>query len=245
MNLENTKRHIISFIRERAEGRPIVLGLSGGVDSSTAAFLAAEAVGHSNVSALIMPSSTNQGDDARLAHYVASLLHIETRHIVIDPILQAFTDADADIFQTQRSLGNLKARIRMCLLYGAAQTTGGLVLGTGNKSEIMVGYATKYGDAGCDLLPLGDLYKTEVWALARHLGVPQEIIDRPPTAGLWEGQTDEGELGISYQRLDALLRSLAEGEALSQFSPNEINLVQSYIAASHHKRTLPPVCVIH
>ena len=132
----------------------------------------------------------------------------------------------------------------MSILYAKANEIGGLVLGTGNKSEIMTGYFTKYGDGGADILPIGDLYKTEVRALAKQLKIPQEIIDRPPTAGLWDGQTDESEMGITYELLDKTLFAIAHKKSLSKFPANKIKLVKDMISNSSHKRQLPPICKI-
>jgi len=139
----------------------------------------------------------------------------------------------------KKNIGNLKARIRMSFLYGKANKLNALVLGTGNKSEIMVGYFTKYGDGGVDLLPLGDLYKNEVRELAKNLGVPSEIINRPPSAGLWEGQTDEQELGISYEELDEILHAIENDQDLSGFDDDSVELVKKYTRDSEHKRKQP------
>jgi NAD+ synthase len=135
---------------------------------------------------------------------------------------------------------NMKPRLRMIALYYLAQAHNYLVLGSGNKTELMVGYATKYGDGGVDLLPLGDLYKTEVWKLARELGVPDEIVERSPSAGLWPGQTDEGELGITYRELDRVLMAIAAGET-AQVPPVTLDKVRRLIANSAHKRAMPPI----
>jgi NAD+ synthase len=135
---------------------------------------------------------------------------------------------------------NIKPRLRMITLYYLAQSHNYLVLGSGNRTEIEVGYYTKYGDGGVDLLPLGGLYKTQVWELARELGVPQEVIDRPPTAGLWPGQTDEGEMGITYRELDRVLRAIAAGDT-EGIDPDTLKKVQGMIERSAHKRAMPPI----
>jgi NAD+ synthase len=136
---------------------------------------------------------------------------------------------------------NIKPRLRMTTLYALAQTHGYLVAGTGNKSEIAVGYFTKYGDGGVDIEPLGELYKTQVRLLAAKLGIPQTIIDRPPTAGLWEGQTDEGEMGITYEALDTTLAAIEAGDT-GHLDPAQVARVQQMLASSAHKRSMPPVC---
>jgi NAD+ synthase len=138
---------------------------------------------------------------------------------------------------------NLKPRLRMVTLYALAQTHGYLVAGTGNKSEMRVGYFTKYGDGGVDVEPLGDLYKWQVRALARELGVPQPVIDRPPSAGLWVGQTDEGEMGITYDELDAALAAIETGQTTAM-DPALLARVQGMMSDSAHKRATPPTCPV-
>jgi NAD+ synthase len=139
------------------------------------------------------------------------------------------------------AVANVKPRLRMAALYYLAQANNYLVLGSGNRTEIAVGYATKYGDTGVDIFPLGDLYKTQVWELARELGVPQTIVDRPPSGGLWPGQTDEGEMGITYIELDRVLMAIEEGDT-SQIDPATLEKVEGMVSRAVHKRTLPPIC---
>ena len=241
MNLEATKQFIINFIRAQAGDKPVILGLSGGLDSSVIAYLAVEALGVDKVSVLIMPSDTNTAEDLELSKQVAENLNIQYSIFNIDELTKSYINA-LDFEVNKMTLGNLKARARMTLLSSKANEINGLVLGTGNKTEIMTGYSTKHGDAGCDILPIGDLYKTEERELAKYIGVPQEIIDRPPTAGLWEGQTDEEELGITYENLDKILIALENNVGLSDFDKNEVELVQNLIKNSEHKRHLPPIC---
>jgi len=219
--------------------RGIVLGLSGGVDSAVVAGLASRALGE-NVLGVLMPCHS-QPVDAEYAHLVADTFHIKTVTVDLGPIYDAFVAAlpeGPDLAQA-----NLKPRLRMATLYYMANARGYLVAGAGNKSELMAGYFTKYGDGGADILPLGDLYKGQVWALAREIGVPQPVIGRPPTAGLWPGQTDEGEMGITYAALDAILAALAEGQE-PKADPGDVNRVRRMVAASAHKRALPPICAI-
>jgi NAD+ synthase len=237
------KKQIISFIQTQVGNKPAVLGLSGGLDSAVVAFLAVEALGAEKVHALILPSFTNTEDEIKRAEQVAQSLNLQLTTYNLQTIIESY-QKNTNLFKYKQSLGNLKARIRMAILYGQANELNGIVLGTGNKTEIMTGYSTKYGDAGVDILPIGDLYKTEVRALAKHLGVPQEIIDVPPTAGLWEGQTDEGELGITYERLDAILVAIEQGKDLNKFDEKDVNLVKRLVSNSKHKRELPPICKI-
>jgi NAD+ synthase len=215
-----------------------VVGLSGGVDSATAAALAVKAVGSTSVLAALLPCHS-QPIDARLARQVADTFAILTVTVNLDDAFEALIK---NLPPTKHRLAtaNIKPRLRMIALYYLAQAHNYLVLGSGNKTELMVGYATKYGDGGVDLLPLGDLYKTEVWKLARELGVPDEIVERSPSAGLWPGQTDEGELGITYRELDRVLMAIAAGET-AQVPPVTLDKVRRLITNSAHKRAMPPI----
>jgi NAD+ synthase len=219
-----------------AEG--FVFGLSGGVDSATAAALAVKAVGPESVLAAILPCHS-QPIDARLAQEVADVLGMPTVTVNLDDAFDALTDS-LPLTKYRLAAANMKPRLRMTALYYLAQTYNYLVLGSGNKTELMVGYFTKHGDGGVDLLPLGDLYKTEVWELARDLGVPKAVVERPPSAGLWPGQTDEEELGISYEELDRVLAAIASTET-ADIAPRTLKKVERMIATSAHKRAAPPI----
>ncbi len=231
---------IAAWLREQriaAGADGFVFGLSGGVDSATAAALAVRAVGPERVLAALMPSHS-QPEDAALGQLVAGTFSIPT--VTVD-LSEAYDVLIAALPASSHPLAaaNIKPRLRMIVLYYLAQSHNYLVLGSGNKTEIEVGYYTKYGDGGVDLLPLGDLYKTQVWELARQLGVPQEVVERPPTAGLWPGQTDEGEMGITYRELDQVLAAIEAGDT-SGIDPATLGKVQGMIARSAHKRSLPP-----
>ncbi|HIQ01025.1 MAG TPA: NAD+ synthase [Anaerolineales bacterium] len=232
---------IIQWLREQlaaAGADGFVLGLSGGVDSATAAALAVRAVGPERVLAALMPCHS-QPDDGRLGRRVAQTFGIPTITVNLNEVYDTLTAA---LPPSDHSLAaaNIKPRLRMITLYYLAQSRNYLVLGAGNRTELEVGYYTKHGDGGVDLLPLGGLYKTQVWDLARELGVPQEVIDRPPSAGLWPGQTDEGELGITYAELDRVLQAIAAGET-APIDPATLQKVQAMIARSAHKRKMPPI----
>lgn len=237
------------FLRAHAlgEGREgVVVGLSGGVDSALVARLARDALGAAHVLGVLLPDAGTAAALVAETEAYGRSLGIETRTVRIDPIERAFRGALPDI-SDPLSTGNTKARIRMTVLYALARERHRLVAGTGNKSELLVGYFTKYGDGGVDLLPIGDLYKGEVWALAAELGLPEAIRTRTPTAGFWEGQTDEGELGVTYAELDRVLRGLEELKrepeivAESTLPPARVQEILGRVRAHRHKRRLPPV----
>ncbi|MGA9351220.1 MAG: NAD+ synthase [Anaerolineae bacterium] len=235
-----TPERISNWIRERVEeagAKGVVLGISGGIDSSVTAVLAKRGLGD-RVLGLIMPCHSNP-TDVEQARQVAAKFGIETEYVdltpVFDRLLEALPPGD------RVATGNLKARLRMAVWYYFANSRNYLVAGTGNKSEIKCGYFTKYGDGGVDILPLGDLLKTQVRELARELGIPDEIIVKPPSAGLWEGQTDEGEMGITYEELDKALLAIKSGDT-GQCDQEALACVRSMMAASQHKRAPIPIC---
>ncbi len=238
---------IESFIAHqvKASGRKgVVLGMSGGVDSALVAHLCADAVGPERVLALGLPEGDG-GDDLGDARAYAEALGIGFRLVDIAPLVAPF-EATLKPKKTDRiARGNLRARARMVILYFVANTESRLVMGTGNKSELLVGYFTRWGDGGVDFLPIGDLYKTQVRAMARHLGVPDKIVDKVPTAGLWAGQTDEGELGISYDDLDRVLLGIElqmDTEAIAEkagVALAEVRRIEALVAATAFKRKPP------
>jgi len=230
---------LVSWIKEKvaaAGSKGVVLGLSGGLDSSVAAVLSQRAFPQSTL-AVIMPCHSSQ-QDIEHARMVAEKFSIPTRTIVLnaafDVLLKVLPEESKSPDVSRLAKANIKARLRMLTLYYFANQLKYLVVGSGNRDELAVGYFTKYGDGGVDILPLGNLLKGEVKELARFLGIPQPIIDKPPSPGLWEGQTDEGELGFSYDELD---RYLANGEVPAELKKR----LESMIAASEHKRQPPPV----
>ncbi len=236
------KERIISWIRdevEAANAAGAVFGLSGGLDSSVVAILCRDALGDSTL-ALILPCDSAK-EDVSDAILVAQKFNIKTKTIDLTNLYESLLKIlpEGEIL----ARANLKPRLRMTTLYYFANTLNYLVVGTGNRSEIEVGYFTKHGDGATDILPLGGLYKTQVRELAEELGVPEEILEKPPSAGLWENQTDEGELGISYESLDSILSSLETGEEPAGFRPEEIQLVRNMAARSEHKRKPPKAFV--
>ena len=216
------------------------MGLSGGIDSSVVAALATQAAGRGRVLGLFLPCHSQKKDleDAKL---MAEKLKIKTK--LID--LSESYDSLIKILPKANSLAraNLKPRLRMLILYYFANKLNYLVCGTGNKSELMVGYFTKYGDSATDILPIGDLFKKDVKRLAKELKIPKHVIDKPPTAGLWSGQTDEGEMGITYSELDEILLRL-EKTKKQTISKEKINKVKGMILKSQHKRDSPRICYI-
>jgi len=230
---------MVSWIRKRVHAagcEGVVLGLSGGLDSAVLAALCHRAFPR-NMLAVIMPCGSLQ-EDKDHAQLVASAFSLPTREVVLDGVLenlaQSLPALPVDPSKYRQARGNLKVRLRMVVLYYIANQLNYLVVGSSNRSEYMVGYFTKYGDGGADILPLANLVKRQVRELAVHLGIPRVIIDKPPSAGLWEGQTDEGELGFGYDELDHYLLT---GEAPEKLK----NRIESMIASSAHKRSLPPI----
>jgi NAD+ synthase len=222
-----------------------VLGLSGGLDSTLSCFLAAEALGPENVLALRMPYKTSSPDSLEHAQQVIDILGIQSLTIpiteMVDPLFERFPEMN------QMRRGNAMARARMIVLYDQSEAFRALVVGTGNKTEILLGYTTIYGDSANALNPIGDLYKTQARQLARALGVPEQIIHKPPSADLWAGQTDEGELGFTYADVDQLLYLLVD----QRYSPRDcieagfqaefVSQVVERVRRSHFKRVLPPI----
>ena len=230
---------IANWIKAQVENsgkKGIILGLSGGIDSAVVAALCKKAVGDS-VFALMLPCGSNQ-DDLKAAHLVAKKFNIKTKEVCLDEMFKDFSR----LFPEANALAkaNLKPRLRMSTLYYFANSLDYIVTGTGNKSELMVGYFTKYGDGGTDILPLGDLLKKDVRELAKELDIPNEIIKRPPSAGLWQGQTDEKEMGISYEELDAAIIAIETGDAVT-IDKDVLKKVKSMIAGSEHKRLAIPI----
>ena len=217
-------------------GAGAIFGLSGGVDSAVVAGLAARAL-PGRVLGVIMPCHSDPHDEGD-ALLVADALKVPSATVdlgsVYDALVEALDQASPGLAEERLATANLKPRLRMTTLYAFANMLGRRVLGTGNLDELTVGYFTKYGDGGVDLLPLGSLTKGEIRDLARELGVPRQVIDKPPSAGLWADQTDEGEMGLTYQQLDAYLR----GEEVPEAARRRIEEMN---AASLHKRTLPKV----
>jgi NAD+ synthase len=238
-----------AFIRRELKGsgaKGLVLGLSGGLDSSMALKACVDSVGKDSVLGLLLPEAgLTPAADQYDAVALASRLGVATEKMDISPMVEAFSGF---LPGDRLARGNLKARVRMSLLYYLANLQSRLVVGTGDRSEILLGYFTKWGDGGVDLLPLAGLYKTELRVLGRYLGLPPSITEKVSSPRLWEGQTAEGELGIPYELADRILVLLTQ-EGLSPVAAkarlsagHEVDLVVAKMATSKHKREMPHIC---
>jgi NAD+ synthase len=242
------RRVIADFIRgqlRQAGFERLVLGLSGGIDSALVAFLAAEAIGADKLLCVLMPYRTSSPASQSDAEDVVRRLGCASELVDISPMVDAFFADDPDASSLRR--GNFMARQRMAVLYDRSVTWGGLVIGTGNKTESLIGYTTVFGDNACAFNPVGDLYKTQVRQLSAAMGVPEQIITKAPSADLWPGQTDESEAGFSYPVLDRLLfwridkrRSIDEVVAMG-FDRTLVERVERLIAGAEFKRQVPPI----
>ena len=235
------KSKIVSWIKQKvkdSEAKGIVLGLSGGIDSAVVAALAKEAVGKDNLLVLFLPCNSDPQDfkDAKL---VAQKLELKAKLVDLSAVYNNFIKVLPGAISLAR--GNLKPRLRMSALYYFANKLNYLVCGTGNKSELMVGYFTKYGDGGVDILPIADLFKRQVRQLARELKIPQAIITKAPTAGLWSGQTDEVEMGITYNKLDDILDRFCNHKKQIADKKNVDKIIKMY-KKSEHKRKGAEIC---
>ena len=243
---------IIGFIRSQMEQtgfERLVVGLSGGVDSATVAYLAARAIGADNLLAVRMPYRTSSEASETDAVRVVDALGCRTERVeitpMVDPMLELIADGDEGALNVRR--GNVMARQRMIVLYDRSAVFDALVIGTSNKTESLLGYGTLHGDMAAALAPIGDLYKTQLRAVARELGVPEEVVAKPPSADLWPGQTDEGELGRSYDSLDRALFALVDRRwtidrcVAAGLSRELVEWVAQRVARMEFKRQLPPV----
>jgi len=226
----------------------VVVGLSGGVDSALSAFLAAEALGPQNVWAILMPYRTSSPESVEHARLVVNTLGVHSLAVDITPMVDAYFAGFPDADQMRR--GNKMARERMTILFDHSARLGGLVLGTSNKTELLLGYGTLYGDMASAINPLGDLYKTQVRQLARHLKVPAVIVEKQPSADLWAGQTDEGELGFTYEAVDKVLYLLVDQRyevadlVAERFDEKIVHAIYQKVQASQYKRRLPVIAKV-
>ena len=225
-----------------------VIGLSGGIDSALSCVLAVEALGAENVLAVRMPYKASSKDSLNDAQLLIDQLGVPNKTIEITDMIEPLFKLDPQI--SKMRMGNIMARERMIVLYDQSEVFKGLVVGTSNKTEILLGYSTMYGDSASAMNPIGDLYKTQIRQLSRALNIPASIIDKAPSADLWEGQTDEGELGFTYEEVDKLLYLLVDQryspqEAIDEgFSEKFVNAVTTRIRRNQFKRMLPPIAKV-
>jgi NAD+ synthetase len=251
LNLPMVADWLVRFLRDEVTVRrpfeSAVVGLSGGVDSSVTAFLCARAFGPANVLGIRMPYATSSPESLEHAQQVIDELGIDSATMEITKAVDALAEQEPDASPLRR--GNLMARMRMIILFDQAAKRGALPVGTGNKTERLFGYFTWHGDDAPPVNPLGDLFKSQVWALAKHLDVPQAIVDKAPSADLVQGQTDEADLGISYESADLIMHYLLRGflpERLVDwgFDADSVRVVERKINRTHWKRHLPTTAII-
>ncbi len=238
-------RAIIKFIIREVKGRNckgVVVGLSGGLDSSVAAKLAVSALGPSRVLGLVLPDNKGFFNSTAMGDAVSLALALGLKYKCIE-VGEAKYDLSKQLPSNRLARGNLTTRLRMCVLYYYAAIRRLIVMGTSDRSELELGYFTKYGDGAADILPIGGLYKTEVRELGRHIRLPNEILKRKSTPGLWSGQTAEGEIGLSYEEVDQILKNLNSKKSFTKkVSFKKVELVKLLVEKNKHKRSLPPVC---
>ena len=221
------------------------IALSGGLDSALVLKLAVDALGADHVHAIFLPYRASSDESRRDAHTMFEFCGIPWQELDISGMADAYLALQPGIDRLRT--GNLLARLRMAVIFDQSKKENALVVGTSNKSELLVGYSTWYGDMACAIMPIGDLYKTQVRSLARHIGLPQQVIAKPPSADLWAGQTDEGEIGVSYETLDQVLYLLVDqrcssAEAISEgFELDLVQRVEHKILTSQFKRVPPPI----
>ena len=240
---------LIDFIKTTVDGigsDGVVIGISGGIDSAVVTKLCVDALGPERVLNVFMPSRVTPAEDYKTTKDLCKAWGTEYKVVDIQPAVDALAAVLLTGRETPLERGNISARCRMIVLYNLAKKRNYLVMGTSNQSEIMMGYFTKFGDGACDVTPLANMYKTEVRQIARIIGIPEEIIVKPPSAGLWEGQTDESDMGITYNDLDGILFDMEQDRSDVQIA-NDTNLPKEKIAeirrqveSMEHKR-LPPI----
>ncbi len=245
-NLRILKDALVYFIKEeitKAGFKKGVIGVSGGVDSSVVLYLMVESLGRENVHPMILPYELSSKESVDDAIMVCETLGVKPEILDITPLAKPIIETLK--IKDKVRIGNVLARVRMIVLYDKSAEVGGLVIGTSNKTEILLGYGTLYGDLAHAINPLGDLYKTQVWELARYLGVPDKIVNKKPTADLWPGQTDEGEIGLSYYEADRILMEILENlkrpeELYDTFGKEKVDRIFYLLRKNQFKRK-PPI----
>ena len=251
LNLEDIHSELVEFLREnfkKAGFSKAVLGLSGGIDSALVAYLLRDALGKENVLAIMMPYKSSNPDSLNHAKLVVEDLKINAKTIEITNMIDAYFKNEKDASSLR--MGNKMARERMSILFDYSSKENALVVGTSNKTEIYLGYSTQFGDSACALNPIGDLYKTNIWDLSRYLKIPNELIEKKPSADLWEGQTDEQEMGLTYKEADQVLyRMLEENKTTEEvlaegFNKDLVDNIVRRINRSEYKRRMPLIAKI-
>ena len=251
LNLKEVHNELVEFLREnfkKAGFSKAVLGLSGGIDSALVAYLLRDALGKENVLAIMMPYKSSNPDSLNHAKLVIEDLKINSKTIEITDMIDAYFKNEKEA--TSLRMGNKMARERMSILFDYSWKENSLVVGTSNKTEIYLGYSTQFGDSACALNPIGDLYKTNIWDLSRYLKIPNELIEKKPSADLWEGQTDEQEMGLTYKEADQVLyRMLEENKTVEEvlaegFNKDLVDNIVRRMNRSEYKRRMPLIAKI-
>ena len=251
LNLKEVHNELVEFLREsfkKTGFSKAVLGLSGGIDSALVAYLLRDALGKENVLAIMMPYKSSNPDSLNHAKLVVEDLGINSKTIEITDMIDAYFKNEEEA--TSLRMGNKMARERMSILFDYSSKENALVVGTSNKTEIYLGYSTQFGDSACALNPIGDLYKTNIWDLSRYLKIPNELIEKKPSADLWEGQTDEQEMGLTYKEADQILyRMLEENKKVEEvltegFNKDLVDNIVRRMNRSEYKRRMPLIAKI-
>ena len=251
LNLKEVHNELVEFLREnfkKAGFSKAVLGLSGGIDSALVAYLLRDALGKENVLAIMMPYKSSNPDSLNHAKLVIEDLKINSKTIEITDMIDAYFKNEKEASSLR--MGNKMARERMSILFDYSSKENALVVGTSNKTEIYLGYSTQFGDSACVLNPIGDLYKTNIWDLSRYLKIPNELIEKKPSADLWEGQTDEQEMGLTYKEADQVLyRMLEENKKVEEvlaegFNKDLVDNIVRRMNRSEYKRRMPLIAKI-
>ena len=251
LNLKDVHNELVKFLREnfkKAGFSKAVLGLSGGIDSALVAYLLRDALGKENVLAIMMPYKSSNPDSLNHAKLVIEDLKINAKTIEITNMIDAYFKNEKEASSLR--MGNKMARERMSILFDYSSKENALVVGTSNKTEIYLGYSTQFGDSACALNPIGDLYKTNIWDLSRYLKIPNELIEKKPSADLWEGQTDEQEMGLTYKEADQVLyRMLEENKTVKEilaegFSKDLVDNILKRMNRNEYKRRMPLIAKI-
>ena len=251
LNLKEVHNELVEFLREsfkKAGFSKAVLGLSGGIDSALVAYLLRDALGKENVLAIMMPYKSSNPDSLNHAKLVVEDLKISAKTIEITDMIDAYFKNEKEASSLR--MGNKMARERMSILFDYSSKENALVVGTSNKTEIYLGYSTQFGDSACALNPIGDLYKTNIWDLSRYLKIPNELIEKKPSADLWEGQTDEQEMGLTYKEADQVLyRMLEENKTVEEvlaegFNKDLVDNIVRRMNRSEYKRRMPLIAKI-